>query len=262
MTTPPDFATLCNFRDLGGWRTGDGRTVARGRLYRSDSLAKLAGADLERFATLGVRTVIDLRYPWEIADRGRAPESLGVTWHNLSIEHRPYVQADIDPDVDPWRYLADRYAEVAEDGVGELRQAIEVIADGEHPLVFHCASGKDRTGLLAALVLSLLGVDDDRIAADFALTEHATDRLVAEWRDRNGGATPGWPAYGRAPAEIIRLVLADLRAAHGSVHGYVTGRLGVGEKTIDALRARLLTDGTNPLPSQGTTGSTPTPAAR
>ncbi|MER5608379.1 tyrosine-protein phosphatase [Micromonospora tulbaghiae] len=262
MTTPPDFATLCNFRDLGGWRTDDGRTVARGRLYRSDSLAKLAGDDLERFAALGVRTVIDLRYPWEIADRGRAPESLGVTWYNLSIEHRPYVQADIDPDVDPWRYLADRYAEVAEDGVAELRRAIEVIADGEHPLVFHCASGKDRTGLLAALVLSLLGVDDDQIAEDFALTEHATDRLVAEWRERNGGATPGWPAYGRAPAEIIRLVLADLRAAHGSVHGYVTGRLGVDARTIDALRARLLTDDTHMLPTQGTTGSTPTTLAR
>ncbi|MGC4889902.1 tyrosine-protein phosphatase [Micromonospora sp. DT227] len=127
MTAPLEFSTLCNFRDLGGWRTDNGRTVARGRLYRSDSLAKLAGDDLARFAALGVRTVIDLRYPWEIADRGRAPESLGVTWHNLSIEHRTYVQADIDPDVDPWRYLADRYAEVAEDGVVELRRAVEVI---------------------------------------------------------------------------------------------------------------------------------------
>ncbi|QLQ35997.1 tyrosine-protein phosphatase [Micromonospora robiginosa] len=246
MTAPPQFSTLCNFRDLGGWRTADGRTVARGRLYRSDSLAKLAGDDLARFAALGIRTVIDLRYPWEIADRGRAPESLGVTWHNLSIEHRPYVQADIDPDVDPWRYLADRYAEVAEDGVVELRRALEVIADGEHPLVFHCASGKDRTGLLAALVLALLGVDEDRIATDFALTERATGRLVDEWRERNGGATPGWPAYGRAPAELIRLVLAELVAAHGSVRGYVTGRLGVGEDTIAALRDRLLTDDEKP----------------
>ncbi|MEU1968443.1 tyrosine-protein phosphatase [Micromonospora sediminicola] len=246
MPVPPPFDTLCNFRDLGGWRTIDGRAVARGRLYRSDSLAKLAGEDLTRFAALGVRTVIDLRYPWEIAERGRAPESLGVTWHNLSIEHRPYVQADIDPDVDPWRHLADRYAEVAEDGVVELRAALEVIAHGEHPLVFHCASGKDRTGLLAALVLALLGVDDDQIAADFAATEQATGRLVAEWRDRNGGASPRWPAYGRAPAEIIRLVLADLVAAHGSVRGYVTGRLGVGEETIAALRARLLTDDRKP----------------
>ncbi|MFG1673364.1 tyrosine-protein phosphatase [Micromonospora sp. NPDC049282] len=249
MTAPPPFSTLCNFRDLGGWRTADGRTVVRGRLYRSDSLAKLAGDDLDRFAALGVRTVIDLRYPWEVAERGRAPEN--VTWHNLSIEHRYYVQADIDPDVDPWRYLADRYAEVAEDGVVELRRALEVIAHDEHPLVFHCASGKDRTGLLAALVLALLGVDDDQIAADFALTERATDRLVDEWRERNGGATPGWPAYGRAPAELIRLVLAELVAAHGSVRGYVTGRLGVGEETIAALRARLLTDEEKPHDGDG-----------
>ncbi|WFE40445.1 tyrosine-protein phosphatase [Micromonospora sp. WMMD998] len=257
MTAPPPFTTLCNFRDLGGWRTADGRAVARGRLYRSDSLAKLTGDDLGRFAALGVRTVIDLRYPWEIVERGRAPESLGVTWHNLSIEHRPYVQADIDPDVDPWRYLADRYAEVAEDGVVELRRALEVIAHDEHPLVFHCASGKDRTGLLAALVLALLGVHTDQIAADFALTERATGALVAEWRDRNGGATPGWPAYGRAPAELIRLVLAELVAAHGSVRGYVTGQLGVREETIAALRARLLTGDEKPGDADATLWQAP-----
>ncbi|MGR6319722.1 tyrosine-protein phosphatase [Micromonospora soli] len=235
------FTRLHNFRDLGGWRADDGRTVAWGRLYRSDSLSKLDAGDLARFGALGIRTVVDLRYPWEIADRGRAPESLGVAWHNLSIEHRPYVQAEIDPDVDPWRYLADRYAEVAADGTAELSRALEVIAEGDHPLVFHCASGKDRTGLLAALLLALLGVDEDQIAEDFALTELATDRLVAEWRERNPGGALRWPAYGRAPAEIIRLFLADLTAGHGSVRGYAADRLGVDDDLVAALRARLLT---------------------
>ena len=154
------FQRLHNFRDLGGYRTDDGRTVRWGQLYRSDSLGKLAGADLARFRELGVRTVIDLRYPWEIEARGRVPHHDGLVWHNLSIEHRPYDQATIDPAVDPWRYLADRYAEVAEDGAAELREALEVVAEADGPLVFHCASGKDRTGLLAALLLTLLGVDD------------------------------------------------------------------------------------------------------
>ncbi|MER6612028.1 tyrosine-protein phosphatase [Streptomyces xantholiticus] len=235
------FERLHNFRDLGGYATADGRSVGYGTLYRSDSLSKLQGADWDRFLALGVRTVIDLRYPWEIEAKGRVPESEGLAYLNLSVEHRPYDQAEISPDVDPWRYLADRYAEVALDGAKELRRALEVIAEDGGPLVFHCASGKDRTGLLAALVLSLAGVAEDDIAADFALTELATERLRADWHAAHPGRDLVWPGYGRAPEEIIRLFLADLAAAYGSVQGYVTGHLGVDEETIDRLRARLLT---------------------
>ncbi|MEV7282759.1 tyrosine-protein phosphatase [Streptomyces sp. NPDC093111] len=238
------FERLHNFRDLGGYRTADGGTVRWGTLYRSDSLAKLAapdaGADLERFRELGVATVIDLRYPWEIAAKGRHPEGEPQTWHNLSIEHRPYDQAEIDPALDPWRYLADRFAEVAADGAAELREALELVAGAEGPLVFHCASGKDRTGLLAALVLALLDVSDEQILADFALTELATERLVADWRAAHPGRELRWPGYGRAPEEIMRLVLADLRAEYGSVDAYVTGHVGLDPAVVTALRARLV----------------------
>ncbi len=238
-----EFERLHNFRDLGGYRAGDGRTVGWGRLYRSDSLGKLGeGADWERFRGLGVRTVIDLRYPWEIAAKGRVPQAAGVEYLNLSVEHRPYDQAEIDPGLDPWRFLADRYAEVAFDGAVELRRALEVIASDSGPLVFHCASGKDRTGLLAGLVLGLLGVAEEDILADFALTELATDRLLADWRAANPGRTMGWPGYGRAPAEVMRLFLAELAARYGSLHGYAVQHLKVDEELVDGLRARLLAD--------------------
>jgi protein-tyrosine phosphatase len=235
-----EFERLHNFRDLGGYRTADGRTVRWGRLYRSDSLAKLAGADWERFLGLGIGTVIDLRYPWEIASRGRVPESGTFAYANLSIEHRPYDQAEIDPALDPWRYLADRYAEVALDGAAELRTALELIAAGDRPQVFHCASGKDRTGLLAALVLLLLGVPQDTVVEDFALTELATARLLADWQAANPGREMRWPGYGRAPAEVMRLFLTDLRRSYGSVEEYATGHVGVDADLIARLRDRLL----------------------
>lgn len=235
------FERLHNFRDLGGYSSDDGRTVRWGRLYRSDSLAKLGGEDWDRFLALGVRTVIDLRYPWEIEAKGRVPHRDGLAYFNLSVEHRPYDQAEIDPDVDPWRFLADRYAEVALDGAKELRRALDVIATADDPVVFHCASGKDRTGLLAVLVLSLLGVAEEDIAADFALTELATERLIADWHAAHPGRTLRWPGYGRAPAEIIRLFMADLAADHGSVRRYVTDHLGFDEQRIAGLRDRLLT---------------------
>ncbi|RKT18628.1 protein-tyrosine phosphatase [Streptomyces sp. 1114.5] len=236
-----DFQALHNFRDLGGYPAADGRSVRWGLLYRSDSLGKLTSdADLDKLRALGIRTVIDLRYPWEIAAKGRVPELDGLEYHNLSIEHRPYDQAEIDPGLDPWRYLADRFAEVAEDGVKEIRQVLDVITAAEAPVVFHCASGKDRTGLIAALLLTLLGVAEDDIAADFALTELATAQLAADWHAAHPGRTLRWPGFGRAPETVIRLTLADLAARHGSVEAYLTGTLGIDREQITALRTRLL----------------------
>ncbi|KUJ67010.1 protein tyrosine phosphatase [Streptomyces albus subsp. albus] len=236
------FDRLHNFRDLGGYRNADGRTVRWGRLYRSDSLGKLRGEDWERFLGLGIGTVIDLRYPWEIEGKGRVPEHPSFRYRNLSIEHRPYDQASLGPDVETGPFLAEKFMEVAHDGVKEIRTALEVIAadSGEAPVAFHCASGKDRTGEIAALVLGLLGVPESVIIEDFTLTELATERLLADWRADHPGQEPTWPGYGRAPADVMRLFLAALNERYGSIHGYVTGLLGVSEGTIAALRENLL----------------------
>jgi protein-tyrosine phosphatase len=237
-----EFDRLHNFRDLGGYSTADGREVRWGQLYRSDSLGKLEADDTERFSALGIRTVIDLRYPSEIAASGRVAAEDALSYHNLSIEHRPYDQAALGPEVDPAHYLADRFAEVAEDGVDELSQVLSLIAAADvAPIVFHCASGKDRTGIVSALVLSLLGVRHADIVADFALTGLATDRLVCDWRRSHPGRTLNWPGYGQAPAELMELFLAGLARRYGSVHGYATTELAVTETMIATMRANFLT---------------------
>ncbi|WP_214321507.1 tyrosine-protein phosphatase [Nonomuraea sediminis] len=235
MSRHVTFERLHNFRDLGGYPTADGRRVRLGRLYRSDSLGKLGGADWDRFLELGIGTVIDLRYPWEVDRWGRVPD--GPEYHNLSIEHRPYDQAALGPEVDPVDYLAERFAEVTADGVAEIRQALEVIAAADEPVVFHCASGKDRTGIVAALVLSLLGVEEDTVVEDFALTGLATDRLVADWRAAHDGRSPRWPAYGTAPADLMRRFLRDL----GPVEDYAK-RLGFDP---EPLRGRYVDSATS-----------------
>ena len=235
------FEALHNFRDIGGYAGAGGRLVRRELLYRSDSLGKLRGRDAEQFARLGVRTVIDLRYPWEIAAAGRVPAYPGLAYHNCSIEHRPYDQASLGADLDPVRFLADRFAEVLADGRTEIGQALQLIAgEGSTPLVIHCASGKDRTGLLVALVLSLLGVGAADIGADFALTELATGRLRADWQAAHPGRELRWPFYGRAPAGLILLVLAELAATYGPARDYVTGYLGQPASLIDELQDRYL----------------------
>ncbi|MFF4489591.1 GNAT family N-acetyltransferase [Streptomyces sp. NPDC001544] len=241
------FDRLHNFRDLGGYPTPDGRHRIRpGRLYRADSLGKLTEdtPDWDRFLSLGIGTVIDLRHGWEVEKRGRIPAHPSFTYHNLGIEHRPYDQAALTPDVDPGPYLAERYMEVAEDGTKEIRAALELIAEAaesDTALVFHCASGKDRTGQFAALVLSLLGIPEPTIVEDFSLTELATPALLTAWRTRNGGRTPTWPAWGHAPAPVMRLFLAALDARYGSVDAYVAGALGMDAARLSkTLRAHLL----------------------
>jgi protein-tyrosine phosphatase len=234
------FERLHNVRDLGGLPAGGGRQVAPGRLYRADSLSSLTGADWERFRSLGVRTVIDLRYPWEIEEAGRVPPADGLDFYNLSIEHKAYDQAAIDEDVEPSRFFADRYAEVATDGVGELRRVLELIAsDASLPLAFHCKSGKDRTGIVAALTLSLLGVARDDVIDDFGMSNLATPAFHAE-HVASGRPLPAWPGFGRAPRQAMRLFLEELDAAYGSVEAYTRERLGVSSRRIEQLRARLL----------------------
>ncbi|OIJ66746.1 tyrosine-protein phosphatase [Streptomyces mangrovisoli] len=240
------FESLHNFRDLGGYRTADGRRVRSGLLYRADSLGRLreGGEDWDRFLALGVRTVIDLRHAWEIEARGRVPEHPSFTYHNLGIEHRPYDQAALAPDVDPGPYLAERYMEVAEDGTKEIRRALELVAHAAQsgaPLAFHCASGKDRTGQLAALILGLLGVDEPTIVEDFSLTELTTASIVGIWSTRHDGRAPTWPGFGRAPAEVMRRFLDAFTARYGSVEGYVADALELDAGHLaDTLRTHLL----------------------
>ncbi len=237
------FERLHNFRDFGGYPATEGRHVRWGQLYRADSLGKLAGSDLAQFTALGVHTVIDLRHSWEIDSGGRVPDATGLAYYNFSIEHRPYDQSKLSDVVDPVRFLADRYAEVASDGVAEIGQALRVIAEaGRAPLVIHCASGKDRTGMLAAIVLSLLGVGEEDIVADFGLTGLATERLIADWHAFYPGRELLWPHYGTAPPELMRVFLAELTATFGSVRRYVTSYLGVPDLVIADLAKLYLTD--------------------
>ncbi|GAA2844354.1 hypothetical protein GCM10010517_00490 [Streptosporangium fragile] len=236
MTRHIEFARLHNFRDVGGYRTGDGRQVRWRRLYRADSLHWLADDDLDRFHALGVRTVIDLRHPEEIERRGRAPH--GPSYHNLSVEHRRWnVKDDYRPEAGIARFFADRYHEVSQDGRGEIRSALEVIAEaGNAPVVIHCAAGKDRTGVLAALVLRLLEVAEEDVVADYALTGLATPRLIAYWERENPGEPLPWPGFGQAPAEAMRLFLTEL----GPVRDYCLRTVGINEQTINALKDHLL----------------------
>jgi protein tyrosine/serine phosphatase len=237
-----DLPNLFNLRDLGGYRTADGRTVAWRRLFRADGLQRLTGSDVQGLIDLGVRTVIDLRRPEEVAVARFA--AAGIDYHHESLLPTLWEPAAYDESAGAARFLADRYLEMTRERGAEIGRVLRVIADpAAAPVAFHCAAGKDRTGVVAAIILSLLGVPDAAVAEDYSLSEHAIPRW-REWAavhrpallDEIAALPEPWHA---APPEAIHLLLADLRAEHGSVERYAAG-VGVDASVVAQMRSVLL----------------------
>lgn len=234
------FPALFNFRDVGGYTGHDGRTVARGRLYRSDSLHRIDQTDRESFAALGIRTVIDLRRPTEVARDGRVPAYDGLTYRHIHPEHPNWATIPYDPEQSLARWLADRYAGLAQTGTAGLAEAIGLVADSVNaPVVVHCVAGKDRTGIVCALTLAVLGVADADIAADYALSTEASARFSAWLAATTPEAEKPPRPFLASPAEAMTIFLTELRAGYGSAEGYLR-HAGVTDAQLAALRDHLL----------------------
>lgn len=256
---PGPFEGLHNFRDLGGVRTADGRVVATGRVYRSDSLHRMTAADAAVLADLGIATVIDLRAPDEVAHVGTGPvATLGAAHHNLPV--RPAVlSAPADPDVAPAPSAAEHYFRYLAEGPDCFRGVVTLLgAPSTTPAVFFCNAGKDRTGVVAAMLLTLLGVPDDAVAADYARTRAALAAIAAVSRRDYPADVGAWrrlsPDLAEARAETMLTFLAIVRERVGGFGPYLAG-LGVDPEHLAALRANLLTDPESP----GTTETTEEP---
>jgi protein-tyrosine phosphatase len=234
------FSSAYNFRDVGGYPGLDGRTVRWRRLFRADSLHRLEGEDWAAFSALGVRTVIDLRRPFEVAEYGRVADYEGLDYRNLVLEHVDWGEVPHPDGTVHERWLADRYLNFAEDGRAALSTALSVIADpAAAPVVVHCMAGKDRTGVTCALALALVGVSDEDIAADYALTTSSMRSLTEHLRRTNPAAIEGQEHMFDSPAEAMMLFLADLRELHGSVESYAR-EIGLKDEQVAAMRDHLL----------------------
>jgi protein tyrosine/serine phosphatase len=234
------FSRTYNFRDVGGYTGLDGRTVRWRRLFRSDALHRLTEDDADEFAALGIRTVIDLRRPFEIEKYGRVAERYGLDYQNLVLEHVDWEEVEHPENAVHERWLADRYLNFAEDGRDALLGSLRVIADPDQaPVVVHCMAGKDRTGTVCALALSLLGVSDEDIAADYALTTEAMERLTTYLLATHPEAVRGNEHMYDSPAGAMLIFLDDLRALHGSVEGFVK-EIGLSDDEIATMREHLL----------------------
>ena len=161
-----------NVRDLGGIAITDGRVVREGLVFRSDYPAFADDGTGEAVRSLGLRAVVDLR-------RGNEAAAECVSWHDHGVTyHRAPL---VGGDKSSWFARYHSYLATRPDSV--VAAVRHVLDPASHPVLFHCAAGKDRTGVVAALVLSVLGVDDDEIVADYLLSDEAVEPILARLND-------------------------------------------------------------------------------
>ena len=230
-----------NFRDVGGYPTVDGRRVRWQRVYRSDALHRLTPADVTHLRDdLGVGCIVDLRSTGELRSDGRGTlETEPIVFHHLPLFDGHAARAE------GWAALAtlaDRYVLLAEFAKEPIARVLRVIADAKCPVVYHCAAGKDRTGVISAVLLGLLGVRDDVIVADYAATQENLDAIIERLLETEGyqamlAALP--PDTMHAEADTMVAFLDGIRARYGSMRGYAAAA-GLTDETIDRLDATLL----------------------
>jgi hypothetical protein len=235
-----DISGLVNFRDLGGHAAREGVTRS-GRVFRSDSLAHAAPDDVVHLVEeRGVRTVVDLRGVAEVDAFPNQPMAdAGVIIHHVPlIDPEKREQAGLD-----WETmtLVDLYRFLLESAGAQFVEVLQIISEpANHPLVFHCAAGKDRAGLIAATVLGLLEVDDEEIVTDYAATSAAIEALKERATKRaEGTGRPPAARFMTADAQTMRDTLTWLHAAHGGFAPYLLGH-GLADGELALLRASLI----------------------
>ena len=236
---------LDNIRDVGGLPLRDGGTTRTGVLLRSASLHYCTPADVTHLVEeYGLRLVIDLRTQREIdRDGPTALAAAGVETVSLSFipeegRELPETEDDVDPLVHIYLgYLRDR----ADNVLAAVRR---LAAADAGPALVHCAAGKDRTGVLVALVLDAVGVERDAVVADYALSAERMEALFRRWTTAAGEPMPADLTPHLPRAEAMAAVLAHLDAEYGTGGGTggAAGWLrahGLDEESLTHLRERL-----------------------
>lgn len=238
------FEGCLNFRDMGGYSTHDGRVVRWQCLYRSDSLHWMTPDDAANAREkLDIALVLDLRSLEEINQFGKGLlVNPAVGYHHFPLlEAVQFGQQDIlSPDLSD---MDSFYVGMLEQSASQIAAALTILSgEAAYPAVFHCAAGKDRTGVFAAVLLAVLGVKDEQIIQDYLLTNHRIkdiiERLltVSIYTEAMNDLPPELVT---APRKWIERLLEWVRSEYGSMHAYVKAQ-GISEEVFHGLERNFL----------------------
>ena len=242
-----------NWRDLGGYPTADGQVTRWDRVFRADGLDQLTDADLEVIAELGIKLVIDFRVDREVDENpSRLPEHPELRRQRLPIggdevEGRSILETIKAGDLKTYTVLemAGVYERLLEESAMNFGEVIIHATEAANlPMVFHCTAGKDRTGLMAMLLLGALGVSDDDIVTDYELTTHYRSNkrlaILGPELEKAGVDIEAVRPFLTAQAPVMAATIDAVKARHGSIEGYLRHEAELDQPTLDQLRALLL----------------------
>lgn len=235
-----------NTRDLGGLAVAGGGHTRFRRVLRAGTLQDLTPDDV-RYLTeyLGIRTVVDLRRNDEAEREGSALADIpAIRYLSLPLSSAGNIRADIVADGADIDIVA-HYVALLEGSAANIVTAVRAFADDlSWPAIFHCAAGKDRTGVLAAVVLDAVGVSREAIIADYALTGQRMKQIsarllrLATYRDMQA-LSRGIKGAGTAEEESMAAFLDELHGRYGSAVGYLSAH-GMSSSELAALRDALV----------------------
>ena len=232
-----------NVRDLGGYQTSNGAATRWKAILRSGDMHGLTDESKAALVDYGVRTVVDLRRDAELEERPNVlADSPGVAYrrHNLWGDLVAPARSDYNDASDWW---LGHYSMMLDEHRSQVCEAVATVADPSNwPVVFHCAAGKDRTGVVAGLVLSLAGVPTETIAEDYALSAHfLLDRFLKVTPPEEIPDGFGWREYQQehCPPGAMRKTLQHVESVYGGPDEYLRGG-GVTRSQIDSLRSALV----------------------
>lgn len=235
-----------NVRDLGGLPTADGRLTRRGAVVRADCVRLLSDAGREALVSYGIRRVVDLRFAEELAEDASAELPVEVVhvsvFGELDEEYWAELKRRLGAIRDPAERIRSAYGAFLEHRRSSFAEAAAAVADAPPGgVLVHCTGGKDRTGLVSALLLSVAGVPADEVADDYAATAPALRVLDERWvavapEEREHGRTPNSDGV---PREAMLAVLADVEERFGGAEEFLLGG-GLAERQLARVRERLL----------------------
>ncbi|MGK0374352.1 MAG: protein-tyrosine phosphatase [Arenicella sp.] len=260
---------VINFRDLGGYQTNDGFTVSWGKIYRSAQLDRMTDQGAKDMASLGIKTVIDLRFSDETKRyptmRHAVPDAEILSWHEEFQDNgadkgdaiKRLWQQSLESN-DPAQVreaMRLNYPKKLYSHQAIYKKMLMRLVEQQTPLVFHCAAGKDRTGVAAALILSLLGVSDELIIEDYLLTQAETENLLSSFHaggasgpQANSDFQQKLASYPRALVQpvfdadlsYITTLMDYVSEQYGSFNQYASRVLSFDADDVARLRQRLL----------------------
>jgi protein-tyrosine phosphatase len=216
-------------RDLGGYPTVDGHYLTWGKIIRSDCPIKISDADTRKFEELKITDVIDLRTSEQASEEPSYFANLDkVTYHNIS-----FMNGNGFPETE--ESIVSTYVDMMEEA-DTLRQIMNIVAESKGAVLYHCAVGKDRTGVVTAIILSICGVGVEDIIADYQISETYIYDFITELKNKYP-EIPSWT--GRSKPEYMRACLEGLIDRYGSITEYLKA-LKISDTTMLAIKEKMV----------------------